>query len=64
MSTENGHQHGSLNDLFEYPLMSALVDRRTRRLARGTSMKAGPLSHESKNDPAPLSALEEAILIT
>ncbi|NCG34009.1 MAG: hypothetical protein GWP44_14155, partial [Proteobacteria bacterium] len=55
MSTENGHQHGSLNDLFEYPLMSALVDRRTRRLARGTSMKAGPLSHESKNDPAPLS---------
>lgn len=44
MSTENGHQHGSLNDLFEYPLMSALVDRRTRRLARGTSTKAGPLT--------------------
>ena len=60
-----GHSHnGSLQDLFGYPLMSALTERRTRRLARGTSLNAGALSHQSTNAPAPLTALEEAILIT
>jgi hypothetical protein len=57
-------QHPYLRDLFQYPLMSALTERRTRRLARGTSLQAGPLSHESRNKPEPLSELEEAILIT
>ena len=52
-----------LDALFEYPLMSALFDRRTRRIARGTSVLANGLSHTSTNAPAPLSALEEAILI-
>src|SRR5262245_39824262 len=60
----HSEQHPSLKELFEYPLMSALVERRTRRLARGTSLNAGPLTHQSKNQPAPLSPLEEAILIT
>jgi hypothetical protein len=60
----HGHGHDCLKDLFEYPFMSALVERRTRRLARGTSMNAGELSYESPNDPAPLTPLEEAILIT
>jgi hypothetical protein len=55
--------HPGLADLLQYPLMSALAERRTRRLARGTSVIAGPLSHESTNAPAPLSALEEAILV-
>lgn len=49
--------------LFQYPLMSALFDRRTRRIARGTSVLANGLSHTSTNAPAPLSALEEAVLI-
>src|SRR6516164_669694 len=52
-----------LDALFEYPLMSALFDRRTRRIARGTSVLANELSHTSSNAPAPLSALEEAVLI-
>ena len=56
------HQHASLKSLFEYPLMSALVERRTRRVARGQSI-SGPLSHESVNQPEPLTPLEEAILI-
>jgi hypothetical protein len=56
--------HPALRELFEYPLLSALTERRTRRLARGTSLNAGPLTHTSKNAPAPLTALEEAILIT
>jgi len=46
-----------------YPFISCLEERRTRRVARGTSIDAGPLSHTSTNRPAPLSRLEEAILI-
>ena len=53
----------SLGELLQYPLMRALVERRTRRLARGTSLEAGPLSWQSQNAPLPLSELEEAILI-
>jgi hypothetical protein len=63
-STASTSTHRSLQDLFEYPLMSALVERRTRRIPRGQSVNAGPLSHESHNEPAPLSPVEEAILIT
>src|SRR5580765_4067296 len=55
--------HPGLADLLSYPLMSCLQDRRTRRVARGVSITAGDISHESTNAPAPLSALEEAILI-
>jgi hypothetical protein len=43
--------------------MSAIRERRTRRVARGVSVSAFGLSHESPNAPAPLSPLEEAILI-
>ena len=56
--------HDPLRDLFSYPLMSALTERRTRRIPRGHSVTAGALSHESTNDPAPLTPLEEALLIT
>ena len=52
-----------LKDLFSYPLTAALQDRRTRRVAQGVSLKGGPLSYESGNDPSPLTPLEEAILI-
>ena len=60
--SSSGAEHG-LHDLFDVPLMDAILDRRTRRIARGTSISAGPLSHTSTNRPAPLSPLEEAILI-
>src|SRR5580698_700720 len=49
--------------LFQYPLMSALFNRRTRRIARGTSLLSDGLSYTSTNAPAPLSELEEAVLI-
>ncbi|MGE3176597.1 MAG: hypothetical protein AB7O32_03935, partial [Vicinamibacterales bacterium] len=55
--------HKGLRELFSYPLMSAIFDRRTRRVARGTSIVSGPISYTSPNKPAPLSPLEEAILI-
>ncbi|HEY5058406.1 MAG TPA: hypothetical protein VII51_05260 [Gaiellaceae bacterium] len=52
-----------LEDLFGYPLMACLQDRRTRRVAQGVSLMAGELSYESSNAPSPLTPLEEAILI-
>jgi hypothetical protein len=55
--------HPGLTDLLGYPLMTALAERRTRRIAQGVSVLAGPLSHTSTNPPKPLSALEEAILV-
>ena len=55
--------HKGLQALFTYPLMSAIFDRRTRRVARGTSIVSGPISYTSTNTPAPLTPLEEAVLI-
>ena len=55
--------HPGLKELFAYPFMSCLVERRTRRIARGTSINAGPLSYSSTNAPAPLDKLEESVLI-
>jgi hypothetical protein len=56
-------KHPGLAELFRYPLMSAIVERRSRRVSRGTSIAAGDLSHQSANAPAPLSPLEEAVLV-
>ena len=47
----------------QYPLWDALFKRRTRRVAKGTSFQSSSLSHESRHEPEPLSALEEAMLI-
>jgi hypothetical protein len=54
---------GPLADVLGYPLLSAIRERRSRRIARGVSVDAGALSHASTNAPRPLSPLEEAILI-
>jgi hypothetical protein len=56
-------EHRGLRELFTYPLMSAIFDRRTRRVARGTSIPSGLISYTSSNKPAPLTPLEEAVLI-
>lgn len=53
----------ALQEVLRYPLFTALRERRTRRVARGTSVPAGELSYESNNPPAPLTPLEEAILV-
>jgi len=63
MTSEHPPKPAVLQNLFSYPFMSCLVERRTRRIARGTSVNAGSLSYVSSNQPAPLSKLEEAILI-
>ena len=52
-----------LDDFFAYPFAQAIQDRRTRRVAQGTSLKHGAQPYESANAPSALTPLEEAILI-
>jgi hypothetical protein len=61
--TESRHARSGLRDLTSYSLVDALQQRRTRRIARGVSLKSKGLSHESSNTPEPLTPLEEAVLI-
>jgi hypothetical protein len=63
MSETPDPRHPGLAELFRYPLMSAIVERRSRRVSRGTSIEAGELSYQSTSAPAPLSALEEAVIV-
>lgn len=66
-SHQEAHSAGSpahgLADLLRYPLLSAISDRRTRRICQGMSLNAGSLSYTSGKSPAPLTKFEEAILI-
>jgi hypothetical protein len=62
-ATGRSTAHPGLAALLAYPLIASIRERRTRRVSRGTSIIAGALSHQSQNKPAPLSPLEEAILI-
>lgn len=49
--------------LKDYPLLSALRDRRSRRFGRGMKMPSGPLAFESRHQPVPLTEDEEAALV-
>ena len=55
--------HAGLQDFFSYPFAQAIQDRRTRRVAQGTSLEHGAQPYKSPNAPSPLTPLEEAILI-
>lgn len=46
----------------EYPLLRAMLDRRTRRFARGMRLIGGPLSYVSGYAPEPLTLDQEAAL--
>lgn len=47
-----------------FPLIEAIHGRRSRRFARGASIPDGPLAYTSKHPPAPLSELEQMLLLT
>jgi hypothetical protein len=44
-------------------LLEILWRRRTHRVSRGSSVRAGRMSYESSQEPEPLTELEEAVLI-
>lgn len=51
-----------LKDLAQYPLLDALVGRRSRRFGRGFHLDGGPLSYKSTLQPEPLTLAEEGAL--
>lgn len=53
-----------LTQAAQFPLIDAIHGRRSRRFARGASIPDGPLAYTSKHDPAPLSELEQMLLLT
>jgi hypothetical protein len=57
-------QYAGFRKAFEYPLMSAILHRRTRRVSKGIrELRAGSLTYTSGQEPQPLTKLEEALLI-
>ena len=53
----------AIDQLFKFPLMSAILGRRSRRFGLGMSIPSGPLQFTSNHEPVPLSELEQAVLI-
>ncbi len=47
-----------------FPLMEALLGRRSRRFSLGASLPDGPLAFTSRHAPLPLSELEELLVLT
>lgn len=50
--------------LANFPLLSALLGRRSRRFPLGGTIPDGPFAYESASKPHPLSEMETAILVT
>src|SRR5438034_9989930 len=50
------------NDFKAFPLCSALVNRRSRRVGLGMKIPAGPFQYSSPHPPLPLTEDEEAAL--
>jgi hypothetical protein len=53
-----------LSDVLEFPLVQALLGRRSRRFFLGASIPEGPLAFTSRHEPVPLSELEQMLLVT
>lgn len=49
-------------DVARYPLLDALLDRRSQRFGQGRTLNGGPLAYTSDHSPQPLSLAEEAAL--
>lgn len=52
-----------LGELFDYPLLEAIYGRRARRFGLGMEIPSGPLAFKSTAEPAPLTELEQAVLV-
>jgi len=60
-SSEPGSNQPS--NLDDYPLIDALIDRRSRRFGKGMKLDGGPLQFESALKPEPLTPFEEAAIV-
>ena len=51
------------SSLAQFPLLSSLRSRRSRRFGLGMKIPGGPLAYQSRHKPAPLTEDEEAALV-
>jgi hypothetical protein len=51
-------------DALAFPLVAALLGRRSRRFSLGATLPDGPLAYASKHPPMPLSELERALVLS
>jgi hypothetical protein len=56
-------QADALQGLARFPLVAALLGRRSRRFALGDEIPDGPLAYRSAHDPMPLSDLERLLVL-
>ena len=61
-TTQAGASPSTIEKAFTYPLLQALLTRRSRRFGKGMRLDGGPLSFASEQQPQPLTLEEEAIL--
>jgi hypothetical protein len=52
-----------LDELASFPLVDALLGRRSRRFALGDEIPDGPLAYRSRHDPVPLTELERMLVL-
>lgn len=57
-------EHPGVRAFLEYPLLDAILSRRSRRFALGSEIPGGPTKYRSRHAPVPLDEVEEAFLIT
>lgn len=63
MDVGSSYKSTGLGDrLLRYPLLDALIERRSRRFGRGMRLNGGPLAYASTRAPRPLTLEEEAAL--
>ena len=55
--------HLAMNFPEDFPLLTALRERRSRRFGLGMKMPGGPLAFESRHQPRPLTEAEESALV-
>lgn len=63
MNTASASQNELRAELDGYPLLTALRERRSRRMGRGMKIPGGALAFESRRQPRPLTEDEEAALV-
>ncbi|MDI6720183.1 MAG: hypothetical protein QMD46_11290 [Methanomicrobiales archaeon] len=51
-------------EMRNFPLVGALMGRRSRRFLLGASIPAGELAFTSRHEPLPLSRLEQLLVLT
>lgn len=57
------NHNGAALSLANYPLLDALLGRRSRRFGLGMAIPHGPLAYQSQHEPVPLTEDEEAALV-